>query len=100
MKIPKVLKIAGLVWNVKKSLDVTHEGSCYGSTHHSYQNIFLDPTTTKQKNEQTFIHEILHAVWSAYGLKEFKAAKEFEEQILDSLSNGLYQVLNDNNLLK
>lgn len=88
------------MWDVKISLDVTHEGNCYGTTHHSHQKIFLDPTTTKQKNEQTFIHEITHAVWSAYGLKEVKALKEFEEQIVDSLSSGLYQVLNDNGLLK
>lgn len=100
MKIPETLKIAGLVWSVNKNDDITREGNCFGSTHHSSQKIFLDPTVPQQKNEQTFIHEIAHAVWDAYGLRGDKILKEHEERIIDSMSNGLYQVLNDNGLLK
>lgn len=100
MKIPKILKIAGLIWNVKQDKSVTHEGECYGTTHHNYQNIFLDPMTTKQKREETLIHEILHAVWHSYGLSQDKAFKEYDERIVQSLAIGMYQVLNDNHMLK
>jgi len=100
MKIPKTLKIAGLEWKISENANVAAEGACYGSTHHSTQQIFLDPLNTRQKTEQVFIHEILHAVWNSYGLKEVKELKGLEEQVVDSLSNGLYQVLNDNKLLK
>lgn len=100
MKIPKILKIAGLIWKVQQDKNVTHEGECYGTTHHMYQNIFLDATTTKQKREETFIHEILHGVWEAYGLSEDKVLKEYAERIVRSMGIGLYQVLNDNHMLK
>ena len=100
MKIPKKLKIAGLIWNVKKDKNVTHEGDCYGTTHHTNQNIFISTETTQQKNEETLIHEILHAVWHAYGLGEDKVLKDYDERIVRSLGTGLYQVLNDNKMLK
>ena|ERR1700749_52253 len=101
MKIPKKLKIAGFIWDVAENKEVTNEGGCYGSTHNNLQKIFLEPKMTIQKRDQVFLHEILHAVWNSYGLsynKDFNHDKE--ELVVDALSNGLYQVLRDNNLLK
>jgi hypothetical protein len=105
MKIPKKIKIAGFVWTLEQSTehkrDVTREGLCYGSTHHSTQKFFIDPDITRQKTEHTFLHEVLHAIWFHYGLSKNKSfTPDMEELVVDSLSNGLYQVLNDNHLLK
>jgi hypothetical protein len=105
MKIPNKVKIAGFTWTVEKNVDVqrdvTREGNCYGSTHHVSQKIFVDPDITEQKTEHTFIHEVLHAIWFHYGLSKNKSfTPDQEELVVDSLSNGLYQVLKDNNLLK
>ena len=105
MKIPKKVKVAGFDWTVVKNTDVqrdvTREGNCYGSTHHTTQKFFIDPDITLQKTEHTFLHELLHAIWFHYGLSKNKAlGPDLEEIVIDSLSNGLYQVLKDNNLLK
>lgn len=101
MKIPKSLKVSGFTYQVVKDKNVSHEGNAFGSTHLATQRIFIEPDLSKQKEEQTLIHEILHAIWFSSGLaknKEFTNDKE--ELIVDALSHGLYQVLTDNNLLK
>lgn len=64
------------------------------------QQIFLDPSTTRQKKEQTLLHEILHAISWQSGLVKILNDDKLEENIINSLSFGLYQVLTDNNFLK
>lgn len=98
MKIPSKVKIGGFDLTVKIDKDVALEGQIFGSTHCQTQTIFLDPTTTQQKREQTFLHEILHAIsWQA-GLDKQLADNKLEEKIISSLSFGLHQVLKDNGL--
>lgn len=101
MKFPKSLNVGGLSFEIKQSKEVSREGHSYGSTHLYTQHIFLDPELSQQKKEQTFIHEILHAIWNQYGLaRNEKFTEKDEELIVDSLANGLYQVLKENGLLK
>ena len=101
MKIRKELRSLGLLWQVKQSKEIAREGNCYGSTHHTPQNIYLDPELPEQKKEQVFMHELLHVAWDGAGLT---ANKKFdrvdEEMIVDALGNMMYHILNDNNLLK
>lgn len=102
MKIPNKFKIIGFDWVVKNNKDVIAEGGVFGSTHTYTQTIFLDPETTQQKKEQTFLHECMHAIWWQTGLgKRYDKDKAIiEEEIVSALSSGLYQVLKENNLLK
>lgn len=101
MKIPKKLKIIGFEWQVKESQAIADEGNCFGSTHTQNQIIYLEPKSPLQKKEQVLLHEILHAIWWQQGLGiRFKDKKEIEEEVVTTLSQGLYQVLKDNNLLK
>lgn len=101
MKIPARIKIMGFEWAIEKDKSVAAEGSVFGSTHTHSQKIFLDPTTTQQKNEQTLVHEILHAIaWQtglARRLEKFSDNK-IEEEIIQSLSFALYEVLKENKL--
>ena len=99
MKIPKKLKIGGMIWEVEESSDVVNEGSCFASTHPLTQKFFIDPKIKQQKKEQALIHEILHAVWWTNGMRSREDLKKEEEYIVDSLSQGLYQVLKDNKLI-
>lgn len=48
---------------------------------------------SKQKRDQTFVHEMLHAVVSESG-----AIIEKEEEVVNQLGLVLYQVLKDNDL--
>ncbi len=101
MKIPKKVKVGGFIYPVIENADVANEGNVYGSTHLRRQKIFLEPSETQQKKEQTFIHEVLHAIWNQIGLNtRMKDTPKLEEEIIDGLSHGLYQVLKDNDLLK
>lgn len=100
MKIPKKLKINGFDWEVIESQDTANEGNCFGSTHFSTQKIFLEPSATRQKKEQAFIHEILHAIWWQQCVGNATDDKTLEEKVISAMSFGLYQVLKDNNMLK
>lgn len=102
MKIPKTIKIFGLVWEIVHDANVAHQGGCFGATHNITEKIFLDPKNSQQRNEETLIHELLHAIWFASGLNSRydKDKGVIEEEIIEALSTGLYQVLNDNNLLQ
>jgi hypothetical protein len=101
MKIPEHIKSIGLVWEVKQNKEISREGNCYGSTHHTTQNIYLDPELPDQKKEQTFVHELLHIAWDGSSLsrnKKFESADE--EMIVDALANMMYHIFKDNDLLK
>lgn len=103
MIIPEKIKILGFDWTVETNKDIAYQGNCYGSTHHASQKIFLEPLTgvSEQKRNQVFIHELMHAIWWQMGLCEtYKENKKIEEELVTILSQGLYQVLNDNNMLK
>ena len=57
----------------------------------------LDPQGQEyhiQKIEECFIHEMLHAIDCIYN------SNKMEEDVINRLSQGLYQVLKDNKLLK
>lgn len=102
MKIPSKIRIIGFEWVVKEDKNVAAEGQIFGSTHSFSQTIFLDPDTTPQKKEQTFLHETMHAIWWQTGLgKRYDKDKGvIEEEIIGALAQGLYQVLKENKLLK
>src|SRR3990167_5111278 len=100
MKIPKKLKIAGFNYKITHNKQVADHSSTFASTINAQQEINVGLGFPIQKQEQTFLHEILHAVWFCYGLKEAGFKNEQEEHIVDALSNGLYQVLKDNKLIK
>jgi hypothetical protein len=102
MKIPKKLKVGGLIYEVKESEEVTYEGAVWGSTHFSNQKIFLEPNEKQQKKEEAFLHEIIHICLFYCGLsKRLKRLDEnLEEDLVIAISNQLYQILKDNNLLR
>lgn len=100
MKIPTKIKIAGFTYKVTNNKKIADHSSSFATTVNSQQEINVGKGFPIQKQEQTFLHEILHAVWFCYGLKETGFDSKQEEHIVDALSNGLYQVLKDNRLLK
>lgn len=97
MNIPNTVKIGGFTWTVEQREDVTREGDAFGLTHFTKQKIFLDPNETQQKKEQVLLHEILHAIWWQQGLgARYKDKDDLEEEMVQAMSMGLYQVLKDN----
>lgn len=58
-----------------------------------YGNLFIEISNNRaiQKQEETFIHEMLHGI-----IRERNLILEDEEMIVEEISKGLYQVINDN----
>lgn len=101
MNIPKKIKIGGFDWIVIESDDIAEESQVFGSTHYQKQKLFVEKSETEQKKFQTLLHEIIHALYWQTGLTEREKNKDApikEEEFVQAISMGLYQVLKDNNL--
>lgn len=103
MTLPKEnfqVKVGGFMYDVIYSKDISDQGGCYGSTHYSSQKIFIDPEMHIQMQEETFLHEVIHALMFVSGLGyKLEKGKESEESIIRLLTHPLYQFIKDNNLL-
>jgi len=94
MKIPKKLKICGLDYKVIFKDDL-HQKEGFAGLHRPVEQIIeLEKNYHPQTVERNFLHEIVHAINNNY------CNGELTENQVNSLANGLYQVLNDNKLLK
>jgi len=98
MRIPAKFRANGLEWSVIEG----EVEDVYAITTFKKQTILIEQSLPQQLKEQTFLHELLHVViWSA-GLDTKGSIfedTELEERTVNSMANGLYQVLNDNGLL-
>jgi len=95
MKIPKKLKICGLDYTVELRKDFQIKEGLSGQHQATQCKIILQNNDyNKQVIEQTFFHELLHAIDDNYN------NSGLDENQVNALSNGIYQVLKDNNLLK
>jgi len=69
----------------------------YGTQNSSTQEIKLDSKVSKERKKETFLHEILHAIWGQWITVE--GAVE-EEVAVRALAIGLTTVFSDNPELK
>jgi len=91
MKIPSKLKIGGHIVKVdcRQKLDGLN-----GKAVMETNTIHICKSIAQSQKESTLIHEILHFLNSTLG------ESAMGHSVQDSLSEQLYQVLKDNNLLK
>jgi len=61
--------------------------------------LFVDDTVAQSQKEETFFHEVMHAIFNQTGLDK-PLEDEKEEQMVQILGHAIYQVLKDNDLLK
>lgn len=100
MKIPKQLKVGGHIYKVNKSYKFKERSDRIGYSDRLLLQINITPFDgtgfhlKKSKVEEAFFHELLHCVDDIYN------AGKLGEDATERLSNGLYQVLKDNNLLR
>ena len=94
MKIPNSVRIGGVEYEVHTA-EIVRIGNevCYGAI--SYPDSVIQLSETDGGNHQhqciTLWHEILHGILNHACLKV-----ENEEEIVEVLSKGIYQVLQDN----
>lgn len=96
------VKIGPFIYEVVYSDDVSKEGNVFGSTHNNNQKIYIQKSDIKpQKQEQTFLHELIHACHFVNGLIyrfDMKKLEELpsEEDVCREDSMTLYEIIKDN----
>ncbi len=99
MKIPDDLTVGGHNYKIIKDYKFRERVGCHGQTDHTALEIRLIKVDeggeiARSKIECNFIHELMHAVDNTYNNAALK-----EEDVV-RLSEGLYQVLKVNDMLK
>lgn len=95
MKLLKKVRVSGKTFSVKYFDFDKRVGSngIDGNVDMSTQVIQIDSKNHTELQEEALLHEILHCVFDAAQLEQ-------DEPTIGRLSNGLYQVLKDNNMLQ
>lgn len=92
MSIPSSVKVAGINYEVTKVEGILERFSVLGQVNYHKGLIELDNSLSQDRQEQTFVHELLHATFKEAGYDEQ------DEGMIDRVSMVLYQVLKDNRL--
>ncbi|MEK6882319.1 MAG: hypothetical protein AABY22_22055 [Nanoarchaeota archaeon] len=94
MKIPDKVKVGAHEYDIKFELDPSNDNdSCFGCISYKKLLIGIDPNYKQSQQEETFFHEVLHAIYHQLGLED-------TEKSIQSIAHSFYEVLKDNNLLK
>ena len=94
MKIPNTIRIAGVEYKVRYVPSLRDGGRVlWGRIDYTGNEILLneDCNLDHQRVCLTFLHEVLHGLVEANGMKV-----ENEEDVVEMFARGLYQVLQDN----
>lgn len=100
MRIPKKIKVGGHIYKVICPYHFRERSDRFGSCCSINNEILIgnDDGNGKKRSqstiEQTLFHEMLHAIDKVYN------ADKLEEEYVERLSEGIYQVLKDNQLLR
>lgn len=100
MNIPKTLKVGGITYKIEKKRILSKEDAKFSAVAKHRQALIKIALNYEgeaydiQKIEECFIHEVLHCIDSVYN------NQKLDEDTIDRISQGLYQVLKDNRMLK
>lgn len=94
MEIPKQLKIGVHLVEIKVLPKVFIPEEECGSFDFDTNTIIIDENLPLDRQWETLLHEIFHAINSTYG------SDLTEHAIIDFWAVALYQILKENNLLK
>ena len=87
MVIPKTFQLAGIKWAVKENPHLVNMGEC-----HSQKGIIYlkpDPNYTESVKEQTYLHEVVHAILFTMG-----DVGPHDEKFVDGFASLLHQYVN------
>lgn len=96
MKIPESVRIGGVEYEVK-FVDYLSNGTSLAYGHISYDDSVIELSgtagTSHQKRCLILWHEIIHGIVEHANMV---VAESNEEEIVDTIAKGVYQVLQDN----
>lgn len=93
-RLPKTIKVAGYSFSIELwSADTSHDMRRYGECSTQMQAIRLRRDfVTPEKAVDTFLHELMHAIYWAFGVRD----EDDEERTVNLLGTGLMTVHRDN----
>ena len=97
MEIPKNIKIGVYIFEVVQGHRFENPDR-WGETSYKAQKIYLADFLHGQNLEQTFLHEVRHIIANIYNGVESNGKEEEQEN--ERMSQGWYQVLTENDMLK
>lgn len=83
------VKIGGIDYSIEIKNDLAGETGNWGETNLKKTTIALDSNMSKQRTDQTLVHEIVHGIFEEAGFEQ-------DEDKVNRLGIVLYQVLQDN----
>lgn len=89
--LPSEVRIGGKTFALHRSHTTSGNGN-WGETDHFNHEMRFSPDCHPKQMANTFWHEVLHAAWNMYGLKDLT---DNEERIVTALANGIVQVAQD-----
>lgn len=87
------VKVAGIEYNVQIKELVDNDPNTYGSCVYHDAHIEIRKGLSRERTEQTFVHELMHATIFEAGYR----GDEYEE-LVERLSVVLHQVIQENDL--
>lgn len=100
MRIPNKVKIGAHEYEVIQRSDEGENDKRFGHCYSRNLKIYIDGTVPSTQQEETLIHEALHAICEqVYAFPRNDAGNADEERIVQSLGHGIYHFLKENNLL-
>lgn len=88
------IKVGGITYDVVYTEDIS--GFLYGSCNYEKGKILISSKTGEERQQQTLIHEMLHAIMFETGLTQEEEDEDREEEMVNRISLVLHQVLADN----
>jgi len=92
MKIPEHLKIGGLIYDIHFRDRMTSGYRTGGEIFYGDCCVEINNDMSKRYKEQTFIHEMCHAIMHQIGRDDLKD----DEAFINQLANTLYGIVVDN----
>ncbi|WP_346234508.1 ImmA/IrrE family metallo-endopeptidase [Lysinibacillus telephonicus] len=90
MQIPSEVMVAGIVYKVDEVSGLHDKHELLGQILYVPCTIEINAESSKERKEQTFIHELTHAIFLEAGIEEQ------DEDMINRVGKVLYQVLKDN----
>lgn len=91
---PDSIRVVGIDYQIVFDPIRTAALHICGETNNRLNVITIDPTMPTQMQRATLLHEVCHAIMYQFGLSNVFDEKT-EEQIVNAVSNGLFDIVRD-----
>ena len=86
------LTILGITYTIESVASVSRDEYLAGKIDHENQKINILETISGDLKRQTLLHEMLHGIFTGFGLHELSN----DETLVQSLATALHQCIRDN----